>query len=163
MSTRLKVLQGTRSSAAPRLCDSCHSGVVRRERQTATNTSTARLSSGKSARASSSAAAIRIGTVRLCGTCSRSHGSCGRIRSDRRSDLFARRNGPASMRTRNYSPRIWANQPEAGEIRPLPSSRDATPRLSAASSRDPLPPIRRRRCCPSGRSTRRAGQRICLA
>jgi len=30
MSTRLKVLQGTRSSHAPRLCDTCHSGVVRR-------------------------------------------------------------------------------------------------------------------------------------
>ena len=30
MSTRLKVLSGTRSSHAPRLCDSCQSGVVRR-------------------------------------------------------------------------------------------------------------------------------------
>jgi hypothetical protein len=30
MSTRLKVLHGTRSSHAPRLCDTCHSGVVRR-------------------------------------------------------------------------------------------------------------------------------------
>ncbi len=30
MSTRLKVLNGTRSSSAHRLCDSCHSGVVRR-------------------------------------------------------------------------------------------------------------------------------------
>jgi hypothetical protein len=30
MSTRLKVLGGTRSTAAPRLCDTCQSGVVRR-------------------------------------------------------------------------------------------------------------------------------------
>src|SRR4051794_35449753 len=30
MSTRLKVLDGTRSSQAPRLCDTCHSGLVRR-------------------------------------------------------------------------------------------------------------------------------------
>jgi hypothetical protein len=30
MSTRLKVLGGTRSASAPRLCDSCQSGVVRR-------------------------------------------------------------------------------------------------------------------------------------
>ena len=30
MSTQLKVLHGTRSSHAPRLCDTCHSGVVRR-------------------------------------------------------------------------------------------------------------------------------------
>ena len=30
MSTRLKVLGGTRSLGAPRLCDSCQSGVVRR-------------------------------------------------------------------------------------------------------------------------------------
>ena len=30
MSTRLKVLSGTRSSHAPRLCDTCESGVVRR-------------------------------------------------------------------------------------------------------------------------------------
>ena len=30
MSTRLKVLDGTRSSHAPRLCDTCHSGLVRR-------------------------------------------------------------------------------------------------------------------------------------
>lgn len=30
MGTHLKVLKGTRSSAGPRLCDSCASGVVRR-------------------------------------------------------------------------------------------------------------------------------------
>jgi len=30
MSTRLKVLGGTRSLGAPRLCDTCQSGVVRR-------------------------------------------------------------------------------------------------------------------------------------
>src|SRR5262245_4442228 len=30
MSTRLKVLSGTRSSHAPRLCDTCDSGVVRK-------------------------------------------------------------------------------------------------------------------------------------
>ena len=30
MSTRLKVLDGTRSALAPRLCDTCQSGVVRR-------------------------------------------------------------------------------------------------------------------------------------
>jgi hypothetical protein len=30
MSTRLKVLGGTRSPGAPRLCDTCQSGVVRR-------------------------------------------------------------------------------------------------------------------------------------
>jgi hypothetical protein len=30
MGTRLKVLDGTRSSHAPRLCDTCHSGLVRR-------------------------------------------------------------------------------------------------------------------------------------
>ena len=30
MSTRLKILSGTRSSLAPRLCDTCQSGVVRR-------------------------------------------------------------------------------------------------------------------------------------
>jgi len=30
MSTRLKVLSGTRSAHAPRLCDTCRSGVVRR-------------------------------------------------------------------------------------------------------------------------------------
>lgn len=30
MSTRLKVLHGTRSAQAPRLCDTCHGGVVRR-------------------------------------------------------------------------------------------------------------------------------------
>lgn len=30
MGTRLKVLNGTRSDQAPRLCDTCQSGVVRR-------------------------------------------------------------------------------------------------------------------------------------
>jgi hypothetical protein len=30
VSMKLKVLHGTRSSHAPRLCDTCHSGVVRR-------------------------------------------------------------------------------------------------------------------------------------
>ena len=30
MSTQLKVLHGTRSAHAPRLCDTCQSGVVRR-------------------------------------------------------------------------------------------------------------------------------------
>ncbi len=30
MGTRLKVLNGTRSELAPRLCDTCQSGVVRR-------------------------------------------------------------------------------------------------------------------------------------
>ena len=30
MSTRLKVLKGTRSAHTPRLCDTCRSGVVRR-------------------------------------------------------------------------------------------------------------------------------------
>ena len=30
MGTRLKVLNGTRSALAPRLCDTCQSGVVRR-------------------------------------------------------------------------------------------------------------------------------------
>ncbi len=30
MSTRLKILDGTRSAHAPRLCDTCQNGVVRR-------------------------------------------------------------------------------------------------------------------------------------
>jgi len=30
MSTRLKILNGTRSPDAPRLCDTCHYGVIRR-------------------------------------------------------------------------------------------------------------------------------------
>ena len=30
MSTQLKILSGTRSAHAPRLCDTCNSGVVRR-------------------------------------------------------------------------------------------------------------------------------------